>query len=352
MIEVGGTQYRDGDDAESLWALVELEQPISSMSAAGKANAKGRLTKWVTEGLQGSVFFGTKGRFYRHNTAADVARMLHGRINSQAAKRTEAELAEKIHENATIKAEMQFVHRLLGERVHGFTREEKKVWKGGLQRYRTRYGYFWGTKIFNASGNKNVWEGLQGLTGKWGGDASCTIIAAWLCDFALAQRGLPHASSGALPFMNAQGNLNDGSLVPRGNEAAGRAATLRFNANESSAWVQRARAAQVRIGAGPSNTTGQVLSAIDTLLNGHLGYNKASHGWFVGLSLFAFWNRHRSKLQASSEVHTYHEVMCVVRAFGITGPTPAFQVGVDAREHPVNGNGRAEFEYVSPSELP
>lgn len=352
MIEVGRTQYKNSDDAVLLWALVEREEPIRSMPAAEKANANGRLTKWVTEDAQGSAFFGTKGRFYRHNTAADVARMLHGRINEGAAKRTESELAEKIHENATIKSGMQLIHRMLRERVEGFNEADRKAWEKGLKKYQPRYGYFWGTSLFNARGDKNVWEGLQDLTGKWGGNASCTIIAAWLCDFALAQRGLPGASSGNLSFMNDQGNLNDGSQVPDGNAAAGKAARLRFNANESSGWVQRARAAQVRIGAGPSNTTGQVLSAIDTLLDGRGDYVKDNHGWYTGLSLFAFWNRHRSKLQASSEIHTYHEVMCVVRAFGITGPKAAFQIGVDERQHPVQGNGKAEFEYVSPRELP
>ena len=350
MIEVGREQYKNRSDAARLWALVEQEEPIRSMAPADKANANGRLTKWVTEDTQGSMVFGTKGRFYRHNTAADVARMLHGRINEGAAKHTESELAEKIHENKKIQDGMHCIHRMLRERVNGFSAEDQEKWKKQLEKP-GRYGYFWGTSLFSPKGNMSVWEGLQGLTGKWGGTASCTIIAAWLCDFSLAARKLPNGpSGGSLPFMDNHG-IKGASLIPDG-VAGGKEGSIRFNANESSDWVQRARAAQVRIGAGPSNTTGQVLSAIDTLLDGQPGYDKALHGWYTGLSLFAFWTRHRSKLQASSEIHTYHEVMCVVRAFGIDGPRAAFQVGVDAGMHPVRGQGNAEFEYLSPSELP
>jgi hypothetical protein len=349
MIEVGRTQYKSSLDAADLWKLVVQEEPIRGMPAAEQANAQGRLTKWVTESTQGSMVFGTKGRFYRHNTPADVARMLHGRINEGAAKHTEAELAQKIHDNATIRDGMHLIHRMLRERVNGFSAEDQETWKKQLEKT-GRYGFFWGTSSFSPRGNRTVWEGLQGLTGKWGGTASCTIIAAWLCDFALAARKLPGGPSGALPFMEGHG-IKDASRIPDG-IAGGKDGTTRFNANESSDWVQRARAAQVRIGAGPSNTTGQVLSAVDTLLDGQPGYEKATHGWYTGLSLFAFWTRHRAKLQTSSEIHTYHEVMCVVRAFGIDGPRAAFQVGVDASTHPVIGQGAAEFEYLSPAELP
>lgn len=360
MIEVGAVQYKTRSDATQLWALVVAQEPIRSAPAAVQAQAKGRLTKWVTENTHGSVIRGTKGRFYRHNAVADVARMLLGRINEAQGKQTEKELAEKIHDNQQIKTYMNAIHGMLRARVNGLSDEYKAEWQTKLERSRGRYGHFWGTSTLNSRGNRNVWEGLQELRGKWGGTASCSIIAAWLCDFALAARNLPAGPTGSLPFMNDPAIHNAGS-IPDGHSGS----STRYNANESHHWVQAARAACVRIGAGPSNTTGQVLSAIDTLLVGRPGYRVDTHGWYTGLSLFAFWTRHRSKLQAASEIHTYHEVMCVVKAFGIEGPIAVFEVGADDSPEVVglkaieNENSMrrarasvANFEYVDWRELP
>ena len=344
MIEVGNRAYSTKAHADELWQQVEPRlRPL--VGPRQLSSARGRLKKWVTESRDGNVFTGRKGRFYRHASVDELAMMLAGRLNEGAAKDIERRLAERIHSSNAIKDQMGQIYVKLRDRINAFGEPVLSQWRERLTNHRTRYGYFYGTKYFNPRGNKNVWEALQRLTTKWNNAPSCTITAAWLCDFALAQRGLTNGSTGRLPFME---QLSDTSNIPNPLRLRDQRAP-RYNANEADAWVQAARRNGVRIGAGASNTTGQVISCVDHHLSATEGYDKNSDMVAIGLSLFAFWNRHRKKLQASSEIHTYHEVMHVLRFFGVDHVVmPAFEIG----EGTVYAPQDAHFEYPDLAEIP
>ena len=79
------------------------------------------------------------------------------------------------------------------------------------------------------------------------------------------------------------------------------------NVNESDDWVLRAREKRVRLGAGPSATTMQVLQMFQIV------YPHNETKLAVCLALFNFWNKYMSKKQ--SEIHTWHEVMTVARDY-------------------------------------
>lgn len=237
---------------------------------------------------------------------------------------------------------MQELHRLLRVKVDSLNGDDR--WKKGLEKAKTKYGFYWCGSLLGRE--KSVWEGLQELSGKWGRNPSCTTIAAWLADFGLAQRTIQGGTGSTLKGLDAASDAQVGAWFHsahqlKKSEAYGNNHN-RYNVLEDSAWVMSARQGHVggksvRVGAGPSGTTYFALWAVKHLLTGEGDFDPQRDLFNVAFSLFTFWNRHRDKLQAFAEVHTYHEVMCIAWMFGVTSARPA---------------GGGEFEYYDPHDMP
>jgi hypothetical protein len=113
--------------------------------------------------------------------------------------------------------------------------------------------------------------------------------------------------------------------------------------NEQAAWVIRARAANVRLGAGPSATTKLVLSMARWMMQGKYSEEACREVLcYIALALFTFWNLKREWLMTTSEIHTYHEVMLVAESMGV----PL------VRSMGLNRADLAEFEYPDPQDIP
>jgi len=312
------------------------------MSLADAAEGRSRLTRWVTESQTGNPIFGTKGRLYRHESIESLARQLKGRLSEGDAKNIEKELAKQTYDNENLRIRMQQLHKLLQNKIDRLNDDDH--WRVGLEGAKDKYGFYWCGSLFGSK--KSIWAGLRELSGKWGKNPSCTTTAAWLADFGLAQRTIKGGTGSSMKALDQDADKQIGQWfqsahqLSKSSYADGN--TKRYNVLEDSQWVIAARTGHVggksvRIGAGPSGTTYFALWAVDHLLTGEQTYEKQRDLLNVAFSLFTFWNRHRDKLQAYAEVHTYHEVMCIAWMFGVTGARPA---------------GGGDFEYYDPHDMP
>ncbi len=182
-----------------------------------------------------------------------------------------------------------------------------------------RYAYFYSPLIGK---NRNLDQAIRYLAEDHLIDPGLDEMAAFLCDYALAARGT------GIPMATVHLSNAD-------------ARNGHFNVNEQSAWVLRARQARVRLGAGPSATTMNVLNLVKGVMVTVVGTNRSLA--FSALALFAFWNRNRGKLYMRSEIHTFHEVMLPLADMGIPLVAALSQRG------PLDV---AEFEYPEVGDIP
>jgi hypothetical protein len=236
-------------------------------------------------------FYGRQGQNKTFASFDELSRALFGRIRSVDSKRSEAQLARRVSSSTHINRKVkEFIRHLFYDFHYTYF----------VQRHRPtewidvgRYAYFYSPAIsaLAPAYRRNVNDAFLYLIST---KVPTYQMIAFLADYSMNARRVISAYDRA-------GALN--ALAHQD------ARSTHYNVDESHQWVQRARTAHIRLGAGPSATTMQVLKMAkvafpedDTLLS-------------IALGLFEFWNRHFHRLR--SEIHTYHEVMVVAAGFGV-----------------------------------
>ncbi len=349
VVEIGGRRFSFND----LWQAVQ-DNPVmkqKGVSTKERGKIKTKLKHWVEAPVSQSYFSPKKkGHRKQFGGVDELVRALIGRVRSTESKQIECDLAKRVDQSATIKAWLNvFITNLTT--VHGeIVANKKKYWaipdiKTSLENsdYDSfddftdqfdfggsdagRYAYFYSKAISGVkrSKSRSLTDALAHFARHK--DTASYKIAAFLCDYAMVFRDF-------IPddFIEYKIAFED-------------ARDTHWNVNENSEWVRFARAHNVRLGAGPSATTMQVLRVayyVLGLLNLHAGKgfvltdeDKVTMR-YICLALFAFWNRHANQKRA--EIHTYHEVMVILKGYGV----------------PIERNGVSlgEFEYPLPNEIP
>jgi hypothetical protein len=329
VVDVGGAVYSKsggrGQKADDLWRLLVADGYFASqrLSARDLKKAKTKLEHWVNAPRR-ALLFG-KGHAKQFASLEDLGRAVIARISDHKSKEIEGKLAKRVAKSTFIKRKVRaYITGPLTRLDAQLRRNDEMAVEldaGGAEA--GRYAYFYSPAISALAKGKQRSLG-QALNSIRTGDPPTTEMAAFLCDYAMVARDA--WSEDFIPF-----------ILPQGD-----ARSTHFNVNEQSDWVKRARQARVRLGAGPSATTMQVLRVGKALLGD--GEEADTTLVCVALALFAFWNLERGKLQMFSEIHTYHEVMLVAHGYGL--PTVP-SILPDGYKGPM-----AEFEYPQEWEIP
>ncbi len=328
MVTVGGVVYSKsggrGQKADDLWALLTQDDYFAGrgLSKQELKKAKTKLEHWVNAPKRVMLF--GKGHAKEFASLEDLGRAVIARISDLKSKEIEGKLAKRVAKSGFVKRHVRDYITgpltLLDGKLRKFEEFEAELDARGKEA--GRYAFFYSSAISAvAKGQqRSLGEALEYIRKK---DPPTTEMAAFLCDYAMVAREA--WDEDAVPF-----------ILPQDD-----ARSTHFNVNEQSEWVKRARQANVRLGAGPSATTMQVLRVGRAILG--TGPDADETLVCVALALFAFWNLERGKLQMFSEIHTYHEVMLVAHGYGL--PTVPSLTGGSA-------DATAEFEYPQESEIP
>lgn len=327
IVTLNGTEYKKSgqNNAAALWALV-VADPYYTQRAYPASESRKMKTKaqhWV-DAPKAAALFG-KGHNKSFRTVEELARSLHGRVTDADSKAIEGRLASKIKDSRAIKTAIrEFIAGPLVEvnrqlRMHDDLKDELDA--TDIQS-KGRYAYFYSSGPGSMS--KKYQRSLsEALTYMNSGRRSIVEMASFLCDYVMVARDL--IDDGLDPL-----------VIPQSD-----ARSTHFNVNEQSDWVKRARLAQVRLGAGPSATTAQVMR----LCRWKLPDGDASDRKMlcIALALFAFWNLEKGAMQMRSEIHTFHEVMLVAYGYGLPA-VPSLTGGNDL--------AATEFEYPQVRDIP
>jgi hypothetical protein len=315
--------YKKGE-ADTLWKYVTASHYYTQLRLAQNVSkkVKTKLEHWVNAPKR-ATFFG-KGHSKEFGGLEELARALVARVTDRDSKALERRLANRVKSS-------RFVKKRIRDFIVGplktwhdqqlLTREfSDAVWEGGVEAGRYAFFYSPGISAVKKSEQRSLQAALIYLRG---GDRSIVEMCAFLADYSLVAR-------------DCFGEDHHPYILPEDD-----ARSTHFNVNEKSEWVKRARTAHVRLGAGPSATTMNVIRVCRAILGD--GEDHDITLLCIALGLFAFWNLEKDKLQMFSEIHTYHEVMLVAHGYGL--PTvPALTGNYSLR--------MAEFEYPLERDIP
>ncbi len=321
--------YSKESQVDDLWNSIltvdGANAVIQRLSQPEQVRAKTKLKHWVKAPMHRS--YGSmlkKGHAKQYRSRVELAQALAGRVTSRGSKQIEAALAQKIGKSEWVKT-----------RVRTFVRDLSAfMYDKGTNHFtgRGRYGYFYSgwTSLFKDSNKRTMSEAVRHMLRN---NPDTYQMAAFLADVSMVIRGMIKES--VIPYHVEQGT----------------ARATHFSLDESNAWVKRARQAQVRLGAGPSATTMQVLRMVKYVRQWDRNRKVTAHSSFtqddqktmlaIALALFEFWNSHAN--QKRGEIHTWHEVMIVAHGYGCD----LEQSGTYMPQTPM-----AEFEYPDPEDIP
>jgi hypothetical protein len=320
-------------DASRLWKLVLPFAKGKSKDLLTRMEKK--LADWVNAAPK-AMLWGRKGYDKQFTSVQEVFQALHGRATSRDNRDLERRIALRVEKSSSIKRSLADFIRTRLKTYHQTWMKDKSKQKILTRVPGGRYAPFYSAVTFIAGivnkANKSLDEGVTYMDN--GGVAGRAIpeVAAFLSDYMMKAREWCLDESGE--------SVASDKVTPLPQKDARRD---HHTVNEQSDWVKRARAANVRLGAGPSATTKIVLTTARWMMKGT--YSEARTKEIlcdIALALFAFWNLKREWLMTTSEIHTYHEVMLVAESMGV----PL------VRSLNLNRAALAEFEYPDPSIIP
>ena len=326
IVDVNGIPYKKGgpNTFDSLWRAVSVDQYFTGLHLDKKTSdkVKTKLRHWVDAPAAATLF--GKGHKKSFSGMESLIRSLHGRVTDRDSKALEGRLAKRISESRYIK---RLIREFISSELVRLDAALKKStkFKDELDAIdnndKGRYAYFYssGPGSMSKKYQRSLTEALAYMNS---GKRSISEMCSFLCDYSMVARDV--ISDQMVPV-----------IIPQADARA-----THFNVNEQSDWVKRARISHVRLGAGPSATTMNVMRMCKAILDNTEAAQKTM--LCVALGLFAFWNLKKGNLQTRSEIHTYHEVMLVAHGYGL--PTvPAL-------------NDRnvvmTEFEYPQETDIP
>jgi hypothetical protein len=320
-------------DASRLWKLVLPFAKGKSKDLLARMEKK--LADWVNAAPK-AMLWGRKGYDKQFKSVQEIFEALHGRATSRDNRDLERRIALRVEQSSSIKRNLAEFIRTSLKTHHQTWMKDKSKQKILTRVPGGRYAPFYSAVTFLAGivnkANKSLDEGVTYMVN--GGRDGRTIpeVAAFLSDYMMKAREWCLAESGE--------SVASDKVTPLPQKDARRD---HHTVNEQSEWVKRARAANVRLGAGPSATTKVVLTTARWMMNGT--YSEARSREIlcdIALALFAFWNLKREWLMTTSEIHTYHEVMLVAESMGV----PL------VRSLNLNRTDLAELEYPEPKDIP
>ncbi|MEM9055908.1 MAG: DUF4157 domain-containing protein, partial [Pseudomonadota bacterium] len=326
---VRGT-YSKESEVDGLWDSILNDNAaapiIRRLTDDEQTRAKTKLKHWVKAPMNRSyaAVFAKKGHAKQYRDRAELAQALAGRVTSRGSKQIEAALAQKVASSDWVKSRVSMFIQDLS--AYMYEKGSKKFTDRG------RYAYFyssWTSAVYS----KNARTTNEAVRHLLRNNPKTYQMAAFLADVSMVIRGMIPES--VIPFYIEQGN----------------ARATHFSLDEANDWVKRARQAHVRLGAGPSATTMQVLRMVKYVrqwgrnkkVTANANFTPADQRTMlaVALALFEFWNSHAN--QKRGEIHTWHEVMVVAHGYGCDLETS----GTFTPNSPL-----AEFEYPNPQDIP
>jgi hypothetical protein len=267
------------DNLEDAWKEVKTRDPIKALDENGKATAKTTLSNWISASPKSSNPLATsENREYQRWEY--LARALAGEVKSADNLSKETGLAQLTIATDSINAHVgAFITRLQAwhaghENMHQPADQTKA-------RYAYYYTSFWAmaTKGMNTIGTALA-SPPSDLDGR------ITLAA----DYAVSMR----RTGGWDAKMEAKQDA---------------ARKTHWNTDESAEWTKSARKRDIPLSAGPSATTGQLLTLATTI--GASTEEKTALAW----GIFAFFNQ--SLMLHESGTHRFHEVMAVAAGYGV-----------------------------------
>jgi hypothetical protein len=332
-------KFKDKSGANYLWEI--LGDRVTRLNQTLQKQMKSKLINWVTASEK-AMLWGKKGHNKMFMSLDDLVAALKGRIESRDSKATERQLALRVEKSSSIRRSLAAYIEDHLNRLHKQwmknkdAREELDEVPGG------RYSPFYSTSTLIAGIRKkgrSLSEGMEYMLGGGKAGRPVTETAAFLADYAM---GVKHWCVVKDPNdQNELVSVVDDKIYPLP-EADGR--LDHHSVNEQNNWIKAARAANVRLGAGPSATT-KVTLMVTRWMIAATAASKQSESTIlcnVALALFAFWNLKQKWLQTTSEIHTFHEVMIVANGLGVPLVRATDKSEVDL----------AQFEYPDPSDIP
>jgi hypothetical protein len=305
-------------------ALPEDIRPTKEELAGLMTELSTTLASWAESGT-GGVTTVLKGQTAHDRVYAkyeDLGRALIGTVRSTANMRREQALAKEARTSATVldgvAACMRLVHAQIDRDFEGegeFAEFAKRM-KTDLGKLRSRYWWWYmGANILNnlenpsrAALDKNVsilhdLEDYFRYENKWKKEA----YGDW-------KKELRKGTIGENPDDRTSGTRTDGLGDYRTNWTS---------VKEDNAWIQTARSHDMPVWAGPSMTTGRMLTFLSKC--GADTAQLSALAW----GIWAFWNT--SYYSGMSGIHTFHEVMDIAHGFGVAYTAfeyPAHALGV------------------------
>jgi hypothetical protein len=330
IVTVGHWRYtKNGGQGKNFDAIWDVIGPyFERVPKSQREQVKTKLKHWVNAERRGGLF--GKGHDKTFNNDVELMRALVGQVDSTASKAYERQLASRVQSSG-------FIKRQIGEYIRGPLARIQKALKDSkdpaqqeLYQETTaggkdagRYAYYYSKAISGVARGfqRSLAEAMDKFCKSYG---SVSDMSAFIADYSMVARDLLSEEDHPYILPQEDSRMNNGG----------------FNVNESSEWVRRARVARVRLGAGASATTMNVLR----VARAQMGQGKDADTTMLCLclGLFAFWNLEMDKLKSFAEIHTFHEVMVVGYGYGLPA-VPSLTGGSDAA---------AEFDYPQLTEIP
>ncbi|HBB34641.1 MAG TPA: hypothetical protein DDZ80_19885 [Cyanobacteria bacterium UBA8803] len=291
-------------DFDSAWRQVKpLIPDYQRLSRSEKKEIKNRLKKWIDRadevdyrsfGGKVSIGLGTRSDNRKYKTWQDVATALVGEQKAKANKTREKELANTVRKDPRLRSDlaeaMKTFHAWIESQIT-IGKFRTTIWTD-LQRNRGKFSYFYRgsqikSRLQNPENNK----------------LSSNFAVMHDVMFYLQKQKLVDAF-GAAPapkrgHIHMPGEQSKTAYVGAASfEKSGQHALI-----ESNPFVKAARARNLPLGAGPSNTTDFLM--VFAGLAGFSAQQKEALAW----AAFVFWNHKFTQIQATR--HTFHEIMDV-----------------------------------------
>jgi hypothetical protein len=294
----GGTKITDADDA---WKKVTQAQPaIKQLGFWAKRSMKARLKKWITrndmldvKGAKAARVLFQKSEERRYEDWNDVATALLAEEKAKPNKQKEKKLAKKVSKNVDFRRDLADALRETHDIIERLAPEHRLAIWDGLAQYRSKFPHWYPR---GAVKQRMAAPVLKRVSSNW-------VIFHEVMFFLAKTNRLnifgEIAKSPKLGSVNMPNQAHSAGRIGAGTgEASGRHALI-----EKNAWVKAARARNMPLGAGASNTT-------DILMMGASMLNlQAKHKQAIAWGAFVFWNK--AYYQVEAKGHSFHEIMDV-----------------------------------------
>jgi hypothetical protein len=287
-------------DAGVVWNRISGDAAITALTAPQQLRARAILKSWISAPTESvNPFRTSEARSYPND--AELIQALVGEVQSEAQLVTEGTLAQGTMDNAVILQRLgNFIVRL---RTWQVTVDARVATAANAAR--GRYNSFYGGIGALLGGGSTIGQALAAPPGDLNGRI------ALISDYALGLRHTITNHAGGWSADVFGNNAVGGAGNVAGGVGAGLNAARRthWNTNEGAGWTQQARANNAPLSAGPSATTGQILTLankVDATDN-----EKEALAW----AIFAFFNK--SLKRHKSGTHRFHEVMSVAVNYGV-----------------------------------